>query len=233
MDGALSKLTVAMVCCLLAAGGSGCSSRSWVPSWMPFSHQVEHLPGVPSPSERIANLQKLADKASATDVAQKGLIAQDLAKEIQKEEDSMVRAEILRALAAYGGPAAEPVLRAALNDPDADVRVVACAVWGKRGDAEAARLLGGVLSSDIDKDVRMAAARALGQSHDPAAVAALGTALEDADPAMQHRAMFALRQVSGQDFGNDVDRWRQYVKNGAVKPDQSPTFAEKLRRWTF
>ena len=145
----------------------------------------------------------------------------------------MVRSEILRALAAYGGPAAEPVLRVAVNDPDADVRVVACGLWGKRGDAEAAKLLGGVLNSDIDKDVRMAAARALGQSHDPAAVAALGTALEDADPAMQNRAMIALRQVSGQNLGNDVDRWRQYVKNGTIKPAESPSFAERLRRGPF
>jgi HEAT repeat protein len=75
----------------------------------------------------------------------------------------------------------------------------------------------------------MAAARALGGTRDPASVAALGTALDDKDPAMQYRAMAALKNVSGKDLGNDVRAWQQYVK-GETPQSQAPTsIAERLR----
>ena len=214
---------VGLLSCLLVGGGSGCNHSS--PSWLPFSNPPEHLAGVPAPSERIANLRKLAEAAPKTEPAPRELVAQDLARELQKEDDPILRAEILRALAAYGGPAADAMLRAALNDPDASVRDVVCTAWGKKGDAAAAKLLSGVLNGDIDKDVRMAAARALGHCHEPAAIAALGTALEDPDPAMQHLAVTSLQQITGQNLGNEVDRWRQYVKSVSPKPLESPSLA--------
>jgi HEAT repeat protein len=224
MDGAFAKSPL-LIGCLLAVTVAGCANRSW----MPFHTEPDRLDGVPSPSERVAKLQKLAENAKTTEPAQKQKIAEELAQEIKKEDDALIRAEIVRTLATYPSPAADAILRAAVNDPDVDVRVMACGVWGKRGDAEAAKLLGGVLTSDIDREVRLAAARALGQTHDPAAIASLGTALEDSDPAMQYRAVISLRSVSGRDFGNDVNLWREYVKNGSVKPAESGTLAERLR----
>jgi HEAT repeat protein len=175
-------------------------------------------------------LKELAQKAPTTpDPAQRETICRDLAQQIRREPDSLLRSEILRTLAAYGGDTATAVLHAAVRDTDTDVRKIVCDLWGRRGDAEAAQVLADVLTGDSDKDVRMAAARALGQSHDPAAVKALGTALEDKDPAMQYRAMLSLHTTTGQDLGNDVDRWRQYVKNGEVHDDRS--WAQKTFGW--
>ena len=99
---------------------------------------------------------------TTTDPGQRESICQELAQEIRKEPDSIIRSEILRTLAAYGGPTADAVLRVAVRDTDADVRVIVCNLWGKRSDAEAAEVLAGVLTSDSDRDVRMAAARGLG-----------------------------------------------------------------------
>ena len=91
-------------------------------------------------------------------------------------------------------------------------------------------MLADMLAHDRDKDVRMAAARGLGQSHEQIAKQALGAALDDNDPAMQHRAMVSLKTVTGKDLGNDVDKWRQYVKTGNVRPDDR-SWAERTFLW--
>ncbi len=215
---------------LLTAGLCGCEQK--LPSWYPFATPVTNDHGITSPSQRIKNLQELAKKApETTDPGPRESICQELAQEIKKELDSGIRGEILRTMAAYGGPTVDAVMHLAVKDTDADVRVIVCNLWGKRNDAEAARVLAGVLTSDSDRDVRMAAARALGHTHDPAAVRALGTALDDTDPAMQYRAMVALHDSTGAVIGtdpSDVDHWRQYVKNGEVP---ATSWAQRLFPW--
>ncbi len=174
--------------------------------------------GIATPTQRIKNLQELAKKApETTDPGQRESICQELAQQIRKEPDSVIRGEILRTLAAYGGPTADAVLHLAVKDTDADVRVIVCDLWGKRSDAEAAQVLADVLASDSDRDVRMAAARGLGHSHDPAAVQALGTALDDTDPAMRYRAMVALQRVDRQGHRHRPQRRRSLA---AVREDR-------------
>ena len=215
---------------LLTAGLCGCERK--MSSWYPFATPVVEDHGITTPEQRIKNLRELVKKApQTTDPGQRESICQELAQEIRKEPDSIIRGEILRTLAAYGGTTADAVLRAAVKDTDADVRVIVCDLWGKRTDAEAVQVLAGVLSSDSDRDVRMAAARGLGHSHDPAAVRALGTALDDTDPAMRYRAMAALRESTGKNIGtdpSDAERWRQYVKTGQVPP---LSLAERMFPW--
>jgi HEAT repeat protein len=192
---------------------------------MPGYVQTEQVPGVASPAERRNSLQELAKRAPKMDVAEKEQAAKDLAGEIAHEEDPILRMEILHTLSVFVGPTADSVFRLAVNDPDADVRVYACTRWGTRSGPERVRILSGVLASDVDKDVRLAAARALGQSRDAAAAPALGNALEDPDPAMQYVAVTSLHNVTGKDLGNDVDRWRAYVKANYPKSADSPVLA--------
>jgi sugar phosphate isomerase/epimerase len=216
---------------LLVLGLAGCDEK--MPMWTGLGTPPTHIPGIESPDERKTALQDLAKNASTTpDPAQREAICRELAQQIRKEPDSIIRGEILRTLAAYGGQTAAVVLRAAVKDTDADVRKLVCDLWGRRGDAEAARVLADILAHDSDKDVRMAAARGLGKSHvlhDPIAERALATALDDGDPAMQYCAMVSLGTVTGKDLGNDVDKWRQYVKTGTVPDDRS--WAERTFGW--
>ena len=60
-------------------------------------------------------------------------------------------------------------------------------------------------------------------------MAALGAALEDRDPAMQYRAVQSLQAVTGQNFGNDVERWQQYVRGEVPKSREPTSLAERFR----
>ncbi len=235
MDGTNGRWSLRLASCLLTLVGAGCAN-SGGPSGnlfgsLPFRGDAanDDLPDVPSPGDRIESLRELAQEARRTGAAQKQQTARELAQAIRTEEDPLIRTEIIRTLGAYPCETSDLVLRSAFGDPDTEVRVTACEVWGRRGDAEAARLLAGALDGDVDTDVRLAAARALGASKDPVAVAALGRALEDRDPAMQYRAVLSLRKSTGKTFGYDVNRWRQYVAGEVPEPTGSPSLAERLR----
>jgi HEAT repeat protein len=230
MNGTYGRWFVILASCLMGLGAAGCANLDGPSGGAPFEgHAADDLPDVPSPAERIASLRKLAREAPRTDAEEKQRIALELAESIRTEEDPLIRTEIIRTLGEYPCGASNSVLRAALDDPDLEARVAACEAWGHRGDAEAASRLAGVLDGDLDTDVRLAAARALGRSKDPAAVAALGRALEDNDPALQYRAVLSLRKVTGEDFGNDVSRWQQYVAGQVPRPAEAPSLAERLR----
>ncbi len=217
---------------LLTAGLCGCDRK--LSSFDPFATPVSEEYGFTTPAERILSLQNLRKKASKTsDAGERESICVELEQQIRKEPDSIIRGEILRTMAAYGGRTADVVLRAAVHDTDADVRAIVCELWGRRRDAEAAQVLAGVLASDSDRDVRMAAARGMGQSRDKGVVRPLGLALDDPDPAMRHTAMVALHDSTGQEIGTDpgdVDHWRQYVKSGEVT---SKSLAERLFWWYY
>ncbi|MGA2068374.1 MAG: HEAT repeat domain-containing protein [Thermoguttaceae bacterium] len=222
--GTCCRLPLALAVCLLAAATGGCCNHPSTPGSTPLAQAPPPvlIPGVIAPDVQIANLKKLAEDVPKLDPEKRAQAAVELTQRIKKEEDPVLRTEILRTLEVCGGPAAEAVLRCALSDPDADTRVIACGFWGKRGDAEAVQRLAAILSSDRDKDVRMAAARALGSAHDPSAVAPLGRALEDKDPAMQYCAVTSLRKLTGRDLGNDVDRWRAAIKDGSLAIRATP-----------
>jgi HEAT repeat protein len=170
----------------------------------------------------------LQDAPKATP-EQKTAISNQLANSIRDEKDPLIREAIIRALGVYPSAAADAILKAAMSDPDASARTAACEALGKRRDEQSVQLLAAAVSGDAESDVRLAAARALGETKSPDAVKPLGEALNDEDPAMQWRAVQSLKQVTGKDFGNDVNRWQQYVRGENPSP---PTLAERLGlRW--
>jgi HEAT repeat protein len=195
---------------------------------MPWAEEPDRVPGLRSPAERLEALEQLAANADDADPARHERVAGELAKMIRDEADPVIRAEIIRTVGHYQGRTADEVLRRALKDSDAAVRVAACEAWGRRNHPESAKILAKALATDTDVDVRLAAARALGETEDPAAVQALGLALDDRDPAMQYRAVQSLEEVTGEDLGNDVDRWRQYVRGELPESERGVSVAERL-----
>jgi HEAT repeat protein len=232
MNRRLNQLFFMLVLPLAAFSLAGCADANLAgrPGLWPFRKAYDTVPGVTSPAARTAELRKLGRKAAWADAAEKERVSSQLAAAFEVEEDPLIRFEIVRALEACRTPAAASALEQALDDPNPEVRVAACQALGTWGGPQAAGRLGEVLSSDVDMDVRLAAARALGATGDPGAVAALGEALEDRDPAMQYQAVQSLRKVTDQDFGSDVNRWRQFVQGELPPRSKSLSLAEKLRR---
>jgi hypothetical protein len=191
--------------------------------------RTDTVPGIVPPAERIAVLRKLGQKAAWAKGAERERTSADLATAFREEGDPIIRAEIVRAIGAYGTASSQSVVRAALEDSDRDVRVAACDAIGKQHTPEAVTLLSAALGRDVDVDVRLAAARALGRTGQPTAVSALAEALEDRDPAMQFRAVESLELCTGEDFGRDVNRWRQYVHGQTPPPPEPVSIAQRIR----
>jgi HEAT repeat protein len=214
----------ALILALLGTALPGCNS-------LPFAGKVsDTVPGITPPSQRIADLKKLATGAVPKDPADRERIASELAATCPRETDPLIRAATVAALGAYPGPAALAALAGAAKDSEPGVRIAVCKALARQRGPEATAMLRQVFAGDVDVDVRLAAARALGETRDPAAVATLGAALEDRDPAMQYRAVGSLRKVAPQDLGNDVERWRQYVEGQSGQPGSTPLLAEPIRR---
>ena len=213
-----------------AVGWLGCAGSKPALRWPTATNRTDFVPGIVPPAERIDTLRSLGRKAAGAGPAEQQTISADLAAVYEREEDPLIRAEIVRAMGGYPTESAAFVLESAVGDSDSDVRLAACEALGKRGDPEAVGMLTTVLSSDMDIDVRMAAARALGETGDSAAVSPLGRILEERDPALQHQAVMSLRKCSGQDLGNDVNRWRQYVRGETPDPPRSISVAERVKR---
>jgi len=121
------------------------------------------------------------------------------------------------------------ICKGAMQDPDPRVRMAACSAWVKRGGEEAVQMLAARYQTDTELDVRLRALRCLGEIGDSKAVPVLAKALEDSDPAVQYRAVAALKKVSGRDLGDDVNKWREW----AADPEGSAadwSIAETFRK---
>ncbi|NUQ66518.1 MAG: HEAT repeat domain-containing protein [Pirellulales bacterium] len=232
MTTSASRRLVAFSAIVILASLSGCAETLMVGErvlWPPRAQVSDHVPGITPPYERMKSLRGLAGEARSMPGERQQQVSAELAAQYQQEADPLIRLEMLRTLAQFPTEPASGVLRTAMSDSDPDVRVVACELWGKRGGADATAVLVEALSRDSSADVRLAAARALGVTGDSAATTALGAALDDPDPAMQVRAVNSLRQVTGKDFGGDVDRWRQYVKGEPPAPAKPVSLADRVR----
>jgi HEAT repeat protein len=207
----------------------GCAD---LPTWVPFNGPVsDEIPGLVTPARKIKQLQRLAMEGPGSTPQEQRSVVERLTLSIRTEADPLVRAEIIRTAGEYPIPEAAPLLKAAMQDPDAEARVAACEAWRKRGeDPQATDLLAGVLRNDKDHDVRLAAARALGCTRTPQAIAALGEVLAETDPAMQYRAMMSLKELTGEDLGNNVEHWQQYVKEGHAQPAKPNWLAEEKKK---
>lgn len=182
----------------------------------------------PTANQRIKTFQDEAKTAKAGGQSRQTEFTQELARKLLEEHDARVRAEIVAVAGEFDTPEAVAICKGALQDPDERVRTRACEVWQKRGGDEAVQLLANRFRTDRELDVRLRALRMLGELENKAAVPVLAEALEDPDPAVQYRAVAALKQVSGRDLGDDVNKWREWAADPDAK--QPWSIAETFRK---
>jgi hypothetical protein len=213
---------------------AGCASAPKSKGWSAWSFskkpkEDEKGPKIVTPREKMEQLRELGANSSKMSPQLRETVAGELTHGIVHEKDPVLRAQILRTLAHFPSEKSASILAAGLHDHDRDVRIAACESLGKYGGTNSVQELSQVIKDDADVDVRLAAVRGLGDGASPGAVAVLGEALDDQDPAMQHRAIASMKKLSNQDFGTDVEAWRQYAKSGQGPP--KPTLAERIRKW--
>ena len=183
----------------------------------------------PTPTEHIVVLQKLESQASGLEPAEKHRLAADLVQRLQMEDDPLVRAAIVRALGNFSTPAALPGLTAGLEDPEAEVRIVACQAWRNFGGPESVSRLSETVANDVDVDVRLAAVRSTEGLNEPRILQALSIALDDPNPVVQYRAIESLKSVSDVDYGGDVAAWRQFAQGGHPQRPPKPSFTQRFK----
>lgn len=179
--------------------------------------------------QRIKEFTAEAERAKKGDGGGQQEFTSGLVKSLLDEHDPRVRTAILDVAAGFDTPAAVAICKGALEDPDERVRAKACEVWGRRGGPDAVSLLAARFDADTDIDVRLKALRELGRLGDETAVPVLARALENTDPAVQFRAVTALKKISGRDLGDDVNLWRAWAADPKA-PGTEWTIAEGFRR---
>lgn len=210
-------LLVAITVAALVPAAVGCSG------WLPWtasdkSKKNAELYG-PTANQRIEQLAADSKQAKAAGPSHGVDFTRQLAEQLLTEHDARVRCEIVTIAGEFDTASALAICKGALQDPDERVRMRACDVWRKRGGPEAVQLLANRYRADRELDVRLRAIRMLGELENDNAIPVLAEALEDPDPAVQYRAVAALKQVSGRDLGNDVNAWREWAANpGDAEP---------------
>jgi len=209
---------------------AGCAAGPWQTLGFRKSESAEEFRKYgPTPAQQIDELKQLADVAADLSNERQQRLSADLADRLPLEQDPQIRIATVRALGPLRSASALDALQQVTQDTDHRVRVAACAALGNQKNERALAALAEVLGSDTNIDVRIAAADALGAFNDPVAMRALGTALDDRDPALQHRAIQSLKSISGTDYGNDIATWRQFADGG--RPTVStPSLAERFRQ---
>jgi hypothetical protein len=211
---------------MIVLGGCATYDR-YRPTFWPFPERK--LTTFNTPQMRVDAVHEFALRSTGADTPEQRQITDQLARQIQVEPDPLVRQAVAQAIGEYRTPLAQQVLEAGLADEDAAVRIACCRALGKRAEANSVASLANALRGDKDVDVRLAAVEALGKIKSPEAIQALAAALDDRDPALQYAGVQSLKAVTGQDYGPDVQAWRQ-VAAGGTPPTHTPSMAERLRK---
>ncbi len=182
------------------------------------------------PTRRYHAYLYLGDPGLYDDEQTEQEVVQLLSVALKVERVEQNRVAIIESLGRLGSTAAIPALSDTARDPSATIRAAACAALGQIGTAAVIPLLEERFTTDDSLDVRLAAAAALSNVGERSAAIVLLQGLTDPDIAVVYCCRKSLEQLLGQNYGNDLEAWRQAVREAEfVAPPRRPL----LDLWPF
>jgi Glu-tRNA(Gln) amidotransferase subunit E-like FAD-binding protein len=221
-----------LLLCILSGGMftfSGCATHNQFFAELPlFEAKSDRIPGLLTPEERKEMIREKVKRGSQESPQVQEMVARQLWQEYRTNPDPTIRRQIAESIPQLNAPSRQSLLKEAVEDPNVFVRISACRAWGKQQTPEASQALRHVLEEDEESDVRIAAARELGNFRGEEVTRALGKALESRQPAVRYQAMESLGKITGENFGKDVKRWKQYLQGIPPDPAGSRSFLEQI-----
>jgi|GEM_PF-1192180 len=243
-----------LVCGVLAVSLSGCKTFDHqLSSEFPFIvARDDVIEGLDPPHVRVKIIREKGEKGAAASESDREILAAQLMYEYKTSPDPNMRREAVDALAKIPHADRDRFLEEIARDDNPYVRMSALEALGNTYSGSEEDLTAVLLSrakTDPDRDVRITSVRILGDvtpkvpGRNAASESAgearlresvileLGELLHDRVPAVRYESMQSLRKITGKDYGNDINRWLQFVRytRGEI-PDlpSERTFTEKL-----
>ena len=230
---------------------SGCAVDNAFLAKLPlFEAKSDAIPGLQPPYERLKQVELKGEKGAKASEAEKEIIVAQLMTEYRTSPDHNMRRASVDAMAKIPHRKRDEYMKEILNDADPMVRLSALQAVGQSYNGsqdELTEIVMERMKRDPDKDVRLASIKLLGNLCDRSkktktriseetrnkAFAALGDTLYDKVPMARALAMDSLHQMTGKDYGKDINKWIQhvqYVKGEKPEEPKERTFAERIPR---
>lgn len=174
-------------------------------------------------------LQEITGKAINAPIEDQQRAALELKSATEPRNPLLLRLHAINLLGQLKCPASADALQILSKNGNADIRLATVKAWENMPADQAISALQNILGSDTNIDVRLAATRALSNFTGADAVSAISLALEDSDPALQLRAAESLATVTGEQYGNNVQAWQNYV-SGLRTAEQGTSVNSNMTR---
>jgi len=227
---------------IVLLSGCGAVDNRYLAKLPFYEARTDKIPGLDSAHERKKLIREKGTKGATASESDREILVAQLVHEYQTSPDPNMRREAVDALAKIPHLQRDRFLREILQDPNPFVRLSALEALGNTYSGESEellRLLMDRIKTDPDQDIRVAAVRIIGEvapknkadSQHRLVVLELGNLLHDRVPAVCYQAMQSLVKTTGIDYGNDINRWQQYIRYMKGEVPDVPverTFTEKL-----
>jgi hypothetical protein len=180
---------------------------------------------------KMQQLKQLKAQAATLPVDRQEALATEMALRYREEGNTLLRGAVVGVMGQLRSANVDDALTAAMQDSDAEVRILAARALGARGNEMSLQTLAKAMGNESNLDVRMAITRELSNfKNSPEATRALALALDDNDAALQYRAIQSLELVTGRNYGVNARAWREYLAGGNP-PAQTPSVADRVKGW--
>jgi len=133
------------------------------------------------------------------------------------DDDNTMKCDAIRAMGMLKNPKFAANLLAQITTCGSWIRTTLYTALGDIGDRQAVKTLLTQLEAAYESYELEALAIALGKLKDPRAVRSLFPLLYHQLPTIRAAAAHALQEITGQDFGEDILRWRAWRKAEEAK----------------